>query len=274
MKRGSPSSFFPDRSGRRVVGDVGYVPDNAACSLPPSEPVPQLVPATSEDLVVSMRRLIGVCADYLATGPRIGVEPTIEHLLRIVNAALAYCDGAPKESFGEDVEGFFLSGLLEELLQQPSNLFVGTRLLHGEEMPVPISEEQWRECLSVLRAAIIRGDVEIGGESDVVRYKGANKPGHMFVPALSHEAGDTKTDRTSSEQLGAIKRWTRDYLGLVEDDVVVVNELNCRDPGCPVVETAVVVFAERCTMRWKFERPGFAVTKAMLEQTLARPPKT
>ncbi len=272
--RGSPSSFFPDRKGSRLGGDIGYVPDNSACSLPPSEPVPELVPATSEDLVVSMRRLTGVCSDYLATGPRIGLEPTTEHLLRVVNAAVAYGDGAPKQSFGDDVEGYFLSGLLEELLQQPSNLFVGTRLLHGQEMPVPISEEQWRECLSVLRAAIIRGDVEVGGKSEVVRYQGANRPGHMFIPTLPDASGDSTTDRTSSEQLGAIKRWTRDYLGLVEDDVVIVNELNCRDPGCPVVETAVVVFAERCTMRWKFERPGFAVTKAMLEQTLSRPPKT
>lgn len=272
--RGSPSSFFPDRNGSRVAGNIGYVPDKSACSLPPSEPVPELVPASSEELVVSMRRLIGVCSDYLATGSRIGIEPTSEHLLRVVNAALARCDGTPVDFEGNEVESYFLSGLLEELQQQPSNLFVGTRLFHGQEMPVPISEEQWRECLSVLRAAIIRGEIEVGGKSEFVRYKGASKPGHMFIPALPSDAGDSIAERTSTEQLGAIKRWTRDYLGLVEDDVVIVDELNCRDPGCPVVETAVVVFAERCTMRWKFERPGSAVTKTMLEQTLAQPPRT
>lgn len=271
----SPRFSFklPGDSGRRSV-DLPAAEGNAACSLPVSEPPPKLVPATSADLVVAMRRLISVCSDYLGTGPRIGVEPNPEHLLRVVKAALALCDGLPAPVWGDDVESFFLRGLLDELTQQPSNLFVGTRLLNGEEVPVPISEEQWRECLSVLEAAILRGDVGVGGKRQTAHYTGSARPGHLYIPAELGAGGDTPTRQTTPDQLAAIKRWTRECLGLTDEDVVFVHELNCRDPGCPMVETVVAVIAEKCIMRWKFERPGFAVTQAMLKMALAQPPLT
>lgn len=262
---------FPGDSGRRSVPPPA-TDENAACSLPASEPLPKLVPATSADLVVAMRRLVSVCADYLATGPRIGIEPSPEHLLRVVKAALALCDGQPAPAWGDDVEGFFLRGLLDELTQQPSNLFVGTRLWNGEEVPVPISEQQWRECLSVLEAAILRGDVDVGGKRKTAHYTGPARPGHLYIPVEPGVGGDAPNRQTTTDQLTAIKRWTRECLGLEDDDVVLVQELNCRDPGCPMVETVVAVIAENCTMRWRFERPGFAVSQTMLKQALAHPP--
>jgi hypothetical protein len=37
-----------------------------------------------------------------------------------------------------------------------------------------------------------------------------------------------------------MKAWVRDALALSEDSVAV-SEVNCRDPGCPDVETAILV---------------------------------
>jgi hypothetical protein len=69
----------------------------------------------------------------------------------------------------------------------------------------------------------------------------------------------------------AIRRWTREYLRLPQDSTVTVNELACRDPGCPLVETVIAVFEEGRTCKWKFTRPQVAVTKLMVQQTLASP---
>ena len=39
----------------------------------------------------------------------------------------------------------------------------------------------------------------------------------------------------------AIKEWTRQYLKL-QDDIVLVAEVNCADPGCPDKETVITIF--------------------------------
>ncbi|MGQ0743154.1 MAG: nitrate reductase [Acidimicrobiales bacterium] len=41
---------------------------------------------------------------------------------------------------------------------------------------------------------------------------------------------------------GEIKGWVRHEMGLDEDAVVTVSELECAEPGCPPIETAISVF--------------------------------
>jgi hypothetical protein len=94
---------------------------------------------------------------------------------------------------------------------------------------------------------------------------------HHFIP-LDDLATSERT--LNPEHATAIKRWTREFLHLPDDTVVTVNELACRDPGCPLVETVVVVFdADGRKRRWRFTRPNIAVTKLMVQQTLATPPE-
>jgi len=38
-----------------------------------------------------------------------------------------------------------------------------------------------------------------------------------------------------------IKMWVREALSLSDEVAVTVSEINCRDPGCPGVETAILV---------------------------------
>jgi hypothetical protein len=94
---------------------------------------------------------------------------------------------------------------------------------------------------------------------------------HHFIPLSANEE---KEGRIKLEHTQAIKRWTRELLRLGEDDVVTVQESPCRDAGCPLVETAIVVFNEkRVTRSWKLTRPNVTVTKLMIQQTLATPPR-
>lgn len=253
------------------TGSFGDLPSRApravACTLPPTEAPPPDRPAASSDLVAAVRRLTQICAEQLASAPRLGLQARTEHLLQVIDAAEAEAAGLPPPAWGADVEGYFLQGLYEELIQQPGNLFTGTRLVQGEEVPVPLSVDNWRECLRVFRAAVLRGDVVVPETRATARYTGERRPGHVFVPLPGVEA--TPVDpRSAPEQLGAIKRWTREILGLGAEDVVTVSELACRDPGCTALETVVAIFADGATRRCKFPRPGHAVTEAMLRQTL------
>ena len=92
---------------------------------------------------------------------------------------------------------------------------------------------------------------------------------HHFValPAI-----DSISAPTSPELIVAIKRWVREYLKLNEDAVVTVSEFACSDPGCPLLETVIAVFSPGESRMWKLTRPRVAVTKLMIQQTLASPP--
>lgn len=246
-----------------------------------TEASPGLAPATKVDLVAVVRRLTGLCSDYLAGGSRLGVEPTTERLLLVIDTALALAGTDPVETpplADDDVEGFFLRGLLDELRQQPSNLFTGTRLLNGEEVPVPIDTAGWRECLRVFRAAVLRGDVSVGGKRHPARYLGSSRPEHLFVPPETQDGPLASAllpaaIETGDAQLASLKRWTREILRLDAADVVTIHELACRDAACPLAETIVCVFSDGATLRWKLERRGNApVTREHLARALARPP--
>lgn len=88
-----------------------------------------------------------------------------------------------------------------------------------------------------------------------------------------HDFQNPRPDSVAAEHAAAIRRWTRDFLKLDDDAVITITELACRDPGCPLIETVVAVFDSAGARKWAFTRPNVAVTKAMVQQTLATPPK-
>jgi hypothetical protein len=90
---------------------------------------------------------------------------------------------------------------------------------------------------------------------------------HRFIP----DPGDTAP--TPPEHTAAIRRWTREVLGIPEDVMIMVTDTPCADPGCPLIESIVTVFEASETRAWAFTRPAVAVTKTMIQQTLATPPR-
>jgi len=91
---------------------------------------------------------------------------------------------------------------------------------------------------------------------------------HTFIPETDAAAPPPNLEFTA-----AIKRWTAEVLRLGADATVTVAELRCRDEDCPLVETTIAVFDEHGTRRWAFTRPRVALTKLMVQQTLATPPR-
>lgn len=43
------------------------------------------------------------------------------------------------------------------------------------------------------------------------------------------------------DQIDRIKSWTREIWSLGEDTTIMVTELECREPGCPPIETVIAV---------------------------------
>jgi hypothetical protein len=91
---------------------------------------------------------------------------------------------------------------------------------------------------------------------------------HRFVSADSPPADPS----VAAAETAALKRWTSDFLKLGADAVISVLTTPCVDPGCPVVETTVLVQAPGATARaWRFQRSRVAVNRVILEQVLATP---
>lgn len=60
-----------------------------------------------------------------------------------------------------------------------------------------------------------------------------------------------------------IKAWTEAALGLDDDAIVMVTELQCTEPGCPPLETAIAVLAGDGQRRlYKLFKPLAEVTAA------------
>jgi len=90
---------------------------------------------------------------------------------------------------------------------------------------------------------------------------------HNLIPSLDSRSG------IDPSHTKAIKQWTTEILALTADDVVTVNESSCIDPGCPLVETQLIVFsADGTTRRWKLTRQRYAIARFILEQALAQSP--
>jgi hypothetical protein len=69
---------------------------------------------------------------------------------------------------------------------------------------------------------------------------------------------DLNRPRPSPDDLARVRQWAIRHLAMGEDPVVVVNELACREPGCPPIETVIGVLTGgwRATIHKPASRPG------------------
>lgn len=96
---------------------------------------------------------------------------------------------------------------------------------------------------------------------------------HRFIPLPETGTAVGADPAANPVHAQAIKRWTRELLRLADDEIVTVSEIACADAGCPLAETTVTVFSPGRTRAWVFTRPKIAVTRLMVQQTLATPPR-
>lgn len=78
-----------------------------------------------------------------------------------------------------------------------------------------------------------------------------------------------RNDAARIAAIRALKESARILLEAREDEVVVVNELRCTEPGCPPLETVVALLREGGAPRQlKVHKPVIEVTEADLRAAL------
>jgi hypothetical protein len=80
-----------------------------------------------------------------------------------------------------------------------------------------------------------------------------------------------RTDEARARAIRRLKELARALLDATEDDAVVVNELQCQEPGCPPVETVIALLvAGREPRQLKVHKPAVDVTEEDLREALHR----
>jgi hypothetical protein len=105
-----------------------------------------------------VRKLQVAIADYLESGKGMAITLKPVEIVSAIDAALAEADGQPSPwPDGADARTFFLHGLYDEIIQQPSNIFETRIFPDGSERYVPVGKGVWKACLERVKAGILRG---------------------------------------------------------------------------------------------------------------------
>lgn len=75
--------------------------------------------------------------------------------------------------------------------------------------------------------------------------------------------------RTPSGRGSIVKGWVISQLGLDAEDLVTLAELQCREPGCPPIETVVTVHrADGARDEWRLHKPIAEIEESDVEKML------
>jgi len=78
--------------------------------------------------------------------------------------------------------------------------------------------------------------------------------------------------RSGAAVTAQVRRWAEAQLGPDETPAVLVTELACHEPGCPPIETVIVLIGGKGSRTWKIPRPAAELSAADVSDVLSRPP--
>ena len=116
------------------------------------------IPVTSRDLRPVIRKLEVLLGEALGEAQKSGVNLPVTSLVTVIDEAVHEAtDLGYRAKFPQTVEGVFLSGIYDELVQQPSNIFDVVTRADGKSYYVPLSSGVWIRCLKSLRKILLAG---------------------------------------------------------------------------------------------------------------------
>jgi len=119
-------------------------------------------PADTRQIHTVISKLQSVIADYLDSGKPLKITLSAYEILSAVEAAIHEATGQPSPwPDGADARTFFVHGLYDEIIQQPSNIFETKLFPDGTERYIPISRATWKTCLEYLREHIVESGLKI-----------------------------------------------------------------------------------------------------------------
>ena len=123
-------------------------------------------PADTRQIHTVISKLQSVIADYLDSGKPLKITLSAYEILSAIEAAIQEAAGKPSPwPDGADARTFFVHGLYDEIIQQPSNIFETKLFPDGTERYIPISRATWKTCLVHLREQIIEAGLKIAKKS-------------------------------------------------------------------------------------------------------------
>ena len=72
-------------------------------------------------------------------------------------------------------------------------------------------------------------------------------------------------DRANPEQIQQIKAWMYEIMSLDKDILISINQLQCREPGCPPLETIIAVM-KNPPEQYKIHKPVAQITEVDIKQ--------
>lgn len=134
-------------------------PEGEAWALKTQRELEQLIAGEGPVDLAELKTVVGkmqvVIADYLESGKNLHITLQPVEILSAIDAALAEAQGRPSPwPDGADARTFFVHGLYDEIIQQPSNIFETRLFPDGSQRYIPISPALWKACLQKLRDSI------------------------------------------------------------------------------------------------------------------------
>jgi hypothetical protein len=108
-------------------------------------------------LDVLVKRMEDFISTYLAQAEKMEIEIHSSQILDLVDRALLKVQKIESSlAYEKTVTGYFLEGMLEDLIQQPENIFEQVTTPEGESVYAPLSDAVWISCLKKLRQNLIK----------------------------------------------------------------------------------------------------------------------
>lgn len=68
--------------------------------------------------------------------------------------------------------------------------------------------------------------------------------------------------RRDPQQVATVKRWAIELLDVPAEASLLVTELECREPGCPPLETVIAILREgQPPLQWTLHKPIATVSR-------------
>ena len=152
-RRSSPPR--EERNNEKALVPLAPVSKKVAPS-PGSEPLP--AKQQRVEIARIVRRLEAIVINHLEGARRIHYPLSLEQVLAIIDALQAEAEGKsrPVAFSNGEVMFYLMDGLYEELLGEPSNIFLSTPLAEGGIRFEPLQRDFWLVCLEGLRQRMDR----------------------------------------------------------------------------------------------------------------------
>lgn len=113
--------------------------------------------AKKEPLGVLVERLEDFISGYLLQAEKLNITLSTQDMLDLVDRTILRAQQVEQSlGFEKTVEGYFLEGMLEDLVCQQESIYEQVTTPEGENTYVPVSDAVWLECLKQLRVRLLK----------------------------------------------------------------------------------------------------------------------